>query len=113
MRAGAGQGAATARGYRVAGHPNKCRHCDREARPKREAIQSGLFRRATPLDCFVGVRLLEALDGNPRARAFFDTLDGRNRYAILHRIQTAKRAETRARRIEKFVAMLDAGETIY
>ncbi len=75
----------------------------------------GRWERAydSPSTATVPDDLLEALDGNPRARAFFDTLDGRNRYAILHRIQTAKRAETRARRIEKFVAMLDAGETIY
>jgi uncharacterized protein YdeI (YjbR/CyaY-like superfamily) len=43
-------------------------------------------------------------------RAAFEALDSRNRYAILHRVQTAKRPETRARRIEKFVAMLAAGE---
>lgn len=57
--------------------------------------------------------LLRELDKDERARAFFSTLDSRNRYAILHRIQDAKKAETRARRIEKFVAMLRAGEKIY
>lgn len=57
--------------------------------------------------------LQAALDANAGAAAFFATLDARNRYAILHRVQTAKRPETRARRIEKFVAMLAAGETIY
>jgi uncharacterized protein YdeI (YjbR/CyaY-like superfamily) len=46
-------------------------------------------------------------------RGFFDGLDSRNRYAILHRVQTAKKAETRARRIEKFAAMCAAGERIY
>jgi uncharacterized protein YdeI (YjbR/CyaY-like superfamily) len=45
--------------------------------------------------------------------AAFAGLDGRNRYAILHRLQTAKRPETRARRIETFVAMLAAGEKPY
>jgi hypothetical protein len=40
-------------------------------------------------------------------------LDGRNRYAILYRIHEAKKPETRARRIEKFVDMLARGETIY
>jgi uncharacterized protein YdeI (YjbR/CyaY-like superfamily) len=43
----------------------------------------------------------------------FAGLDSRNRYAILHRLQTAKRPETRARRIEKFVAMLAAGERLH
>jgi uncharacterized protein YdeI (YjbR/CyaY-like superfamily) len=57
--------------------------------------------------------LRAALDGDPKASAFFETLDSNNRYAILHRIQEAKRAETRARRIEKFVAMLSRGETIH
>ena len=57
--------------------------------------------------------LKAALDANPAAAEFFAGLDGRNRYAILHRVQTAKRPETRARRIETFVAMLEAGEKIY
>jgi uncharacterized protein YdeI (YjbR/CyaY-like superfamily) len=57
--------------------------------------------------------LRAALDANPGAAEFFAGLSGRNRYAVLHRIQTAKRPETRARRIEKFVAMLAAGEKIY
>ena len=53
------------------------------------------------------------LDARPNARAFFESLDSRNRYAILYRIQDAKRAETRARRIETFVAMLARGERIH
>jgi uncharacterized protein YdeI (YjbR/CyaY-like superfamily) len=57
--------------------------------------------------------LRAALDANPAATEFFAGLDARNRYAILHRVQTAKRPETRARRIEKFVAMLAAGEKLY
>ncbi|VVT13815.1 conserved hypothetical protein [Sphingomonas sp. EC-HK361] len=57
--------------------------------------------------------LAEALDASPGARAFFDALDGANRYAILHRVAEAKRAETRAARVVKFVAMCAAGETIY
>jgi len=57
--------------------------------------------------------LQDALDLSSRARELFATLDGRNRYAILHRIQDAKKPETRARRIERFVAMLAAGETLY
>jgi uncharacterized protein YdeI (YjbR/CyaY-like superfamily) len=57
--------------------------------------------------------LQAALDANPAAAEFFAGLDRQNRYAILHRVQTAKRPETRARRIETFVAMLAAGEKIY
>jgi uncharacterized protein YdeI (YjbR/CyaY-like superfamily) len=57
--------------------------------------------------------LAAALDEDPAARAFFEALDGRNRYSILHRIQTAKRPETRARRIAKFAAMCARGEKIY
>jgi len=57
--------------------------------------------------------LQHALDANERARAFFATLDGANRYAVLYRVHEAKRPETRARRIEKFVAMLAAGEKIH
>jgi len=57
--------------------------------------------------------LAAALEKNPKAAEFFRTLDSRNRYAILYRIQDAKKPETRARRIEKFVAMLARGEKIY
>jgi uncharacterized protein YdeI (YjbR/CyaY-like superfamily) len=47
------------------------------------------------------------------ARAFFETLDGANRYAILHRIASARRPETRARRIAKYVAMLAEHKKVY
>ena len=57
--------------------------------------------------------LRAALDGEPKASAFFETIDANNRYAILHRLQDARKPETRARRIEKFVAMLSRGETIH
>jgi uncharacterized protein YdeI (YjbR/CyaY-like superfamily) len=57
--------------------------------------------------------LQAALDAEPEAAAFFATLKSQNRYAILHRVQTAKKPETRARRIETFVAMLKRGETLY
>jgi uncharacterized protein YdeI (YjbR/CyaY-like superfamily) len=50
---------------------------------------------------------------NAKAKAFFATLDSRNRYAILHRIHTAKKAETRAKRIEQFVHMSEKEEKIY
>jgi uncharacterized protein YdeI (YjbR/CyaY-like superfamily) len=57
--------------------------------------------------------LARALAANQRARAFFATLDSRNRYAILYRIGTAKRPETRAKRIDAFVAMLSEHKKIY
>ena len=48
--------------------------------------------------------LQAVLDAQPKARAFFSTLDAANRYAVLWRVQTARKPETRARRIEAFVA---------
>jgi len=54
-----------------------------------------------------------ALDQHPKAKAFFATLDSTNRYAILFRLQTAKKAETRARRIEQFIGMLEKHEKIH
>ena len=57
--------------------------------------------------------LQAALDADPGAAEFFATLDRTNRYAVLYRVHEAKRADTRARRIEKFVAMLHAHETLH
>ena len=57
--------------------------------------------------------LAAALKRSRKAKAEFDRLDSRNRYAILYRTETAKKPETRARRIEQFVAMLERGERIY
>ena len=57
--------------------------------------------------------LTQALTAEPKAQAMFERLSRRNRYAILYRIATVKRADTRARRIEQFVRMLAHGETIY
>ena len=57
--------------------------------------------------------LRAALARNKEAGSFFETLDSTNRYAILYRIHTAKKAETRVARIEKFVTMLIEGKTIY
>jgi uncharacterized protein YdeI (YjbR/CyaY-like superfamily) len=54
-----------------------------------------------------------ALAGEPRARLLFEGLTSQNRYALLYRLQTARRADTRARRIERFVDMLARGETIH
>ena len=54
-----------------------------------------------------------ALDANARANSFFQTLDRANRYAILFRIQTVKKAETRERKIKEFIAMLERKEKIH
>ena len=54
-----------------------------------------------------------ALDANPRASAFFKTLNAANRYAVLWRIQTAKKAETRARKIQQLITMLEKEEKIH
>jgi uncharacterized protein YdeI (YjbR/CyaY-like superfamily) len=57
--------------------------------------------------------LAAALEAQPKAKAFFETLRGSNRYAVLYRIHDAKTQKTRTARIEKFVAMLARGETVY
>lgn len=57
--------------------------------------------------------LAAALREHPQAAAMFERLTSQNRYAILYRLRTAKRAETRTRRLEQYVAMLVRGETIY
>jgi uncharacterized protein YdeI (YjbR/CyaY-like superfamily) len=57
--------------------------------------------------------LRAALARDARAAAFFEALNAANRYAVLWRVQTAKRAETRQRRIEVLVAMLARGEKLH
>jgi uncharacterized protein YdeI (YjbR/CyaY-like superfamily) len=57
--------------------------------------------------------LADALAGAPAARANFELLTNQNRYAILYRLQTAKRKDTRAKRIREYVEMLARGETIH
>jgi uncharacterized protein YdeI (YjbR/CyaY-like superfamily) len=57
--------------------------------------------------------LQKALDENPTAKAFFETLNSANRYGILYQVTSAKKAETRQRRIEKFIGMLNANEKLY
>ncbi len=57
--------------------------------------------------------LLAALDAAPQAKAFFSTLNASNRYAVLWRIQTAVKAETRARRVAQLVEMMGRGETFH
>lgn len=57
--------------------------------------------------------LRAALDEHPEASAFFETLTSANRYAVLYRVQTAVKPETRARRIAELVAMLRRRETLH
>ncbi len=57
--------------------------------------------------------LAAALAAEPQALAFFEGLDGANRYAILYRVHDAKRPETRTRRIEQFVVMCREGRTVH
>jgi uncharacterized protein YdeI (YjbR/CyaY-like superfamily) len=68
---------------------------------------------APPSKATVPDDLLDALRRNAAAKALFDELDSQNRYAILFRIQDAKKAETRKARIAKYVEMLARGETPY
>jgi uncharacterized protein YdeI (YjbR/CyaY-like superfamily) len=56
--------------------------------------------------------LKRELDARPNAAAAFSALNSQNRYAILYRLEDAKKPETRARRLAKFVAMLEAGEAV-
>jgi uncharacterized protein YdeI (YjbR/CyaY-like superfamily) len=68
---------------------------------------------ASPSRATVPDDLAAALDTNPAAREFFGTLNSANRYAVIYRVQEAKRPETRAARIEKFLAMLAAGRKLH
>lgn len=54
-----------------------------------------------------------AMNASPRAREFFESLDSANRYALLFRIQTVKKAETRSRKIKAFIRMLERNERIH
>jgi uncharacterized protein YdeI (YjbR/CyaY-like superfamily) len=55
----------------------------------------------------------EILNRRPRAKAFYESLDSHNRYAILFRIHNVKKAETRQRHIEKFIGMLERHEKLH
>ena len=72
-----------------------------------EAAYEGQRRARVPDD------LQRELDRNEAARRFFDALDRANRYAILYRLEEAKKLETRERRLRKFVTMLEREETIH
>jgi uncharacterized protein YdeI (YjbR/CyaY-like superfamily) len=72
-----------------------------------DAAYAGSARMQVPAD------LATALAANPPAQAMFDILTSQNRYAVIYRINTAKQAATRARRIRDFVDRLARGETVY
>ena len=72
-----------------------------------EAAYDSQSRATVPED------LQQELDKNPAAAQFFATLDSANRYAILYRIQEPKKPETRVKRIEKFIGMLERGEKVH
>jgi uncharacterized protein YdeI (YjbR/CyaY-like superfamily) len=80
-------------------------------RAKRDGRWDGAYD--SPSGATIPADFQAVLNKIPRAKAFFATLDGRNRYAVLFRIQTAKKAETRARRIKQLAKMLSQHETIY
>jgi uncharacterized protein YdeI (YjbR/CyaY-like superfamily) len=80
-------------------------------RAKRDGRWDGAYD--SPSSATMPADFQAVLNKTPRAKAFFATLDSRNRYAVLFRIQTAKKAETRARRIKQFAKMLSQYEKIY
>jgi uncharacterized protein YdeI (YjbR/CyaY-like superfamily) len=79
------------------------------------AKQDGRWEAAydSPRAASVPADLQAALDRSPQATAFLTTLNSHNRFAILFRIQTAKKPETRASRIEQFIRMLENHEKLY
>lgn len=113
----------TPRGKRSTWSKRNREHCERlirsgAMRPAglaaiEAAKQDGRWDRAydSPATAEVPPDLRAALQADPDALAFFETLNSRNRFSILHRVQTAVKPETRARRIENFVRMLHRGET--
>jgi uncharacterized protein YdeI (YjbR/CyaY-like superfamily) len=68
---------------------------------------------AGPRAAVVPADLQAALDADDAARDFFGTVSSANRYAIIYRIEEAKRPETRARRIERYVGMLAEGKALH
>ena len=80
-------------------------------RAKRDGRWYGAYD--SPSGAAIPADFQAVLNKTPRAKAFFATLDSRNRYAVLFRIQTARKAETRARRIKQFAGMLSQHKKIH
>jgi len=80
-------------------------------RAKRDGRWDGAYD--SPSGATIPADFQAVLNKFPRAEAYFATLDSRNRYAVLFRVQTAKKAETRAKRIKQFAKMLSQHEKIY
>ena len=104
------------------------RHVDHVARLEREnrmreagsaairaAKADGRWERAYagPATAEVPADLAEAIAADPRAQAMFDVLTSTNRFALIHRLNAVKRAETRSRKIAQFVEMLARHEAPY
>lgn len=68
---------------------------------------------AGPRESVVPPALIDALEASPKAKSLFEALNKTNRYAITWRLETAKKPETRAKRLKELVAMLERGETIH
>ena len=81
----------------------------------RAAKADGRWERAYagPATAEVPADLAEAIAADPRAQAMFDVLTSTNRFALIHRLNAVKRAETRSRKIGQFVEMLARHETPY
>ncbi len=95
------------RGARCSGKAGLAKLARAQADGRLDAAYDGQKTVTVPED------LAAALAKNARAKAFFATLDSANRYAVLFRVHTARKAETRARRIEALVAMLASHEKIH
>src|SRR5690349_15009666 len=80
-------------------------------RAKKDGRWAAAYARQSTAEVPDDLRL--ALSKNRKAKAFFETLDSKNRFAILYRIHDAKKPQTRAARIAKFVVMLAAGDTLH
>jgi uncharacterized protein YdeI (YjbR/CyaY-like superfamily) len=80
-------------------------------RAKKDGRWDAAYARQSTAEVPDDLRL--ALSKSRKAKAFFEALDRKNRFAILYRIHDARKPETRAARIEKFIAMLVAGETLH
>jgi len=80
-------------------------------RAKRDGRWEGAYD--SPSGATIPADFQAALRKIPGAKAFFASLDSRNRYAVLFRIQTARKAETRARRIKQFTEMLSQRKKIH